>query len=48
MNYKLSSILNKPILYRLFSDIIGGSKLRKFFVEKHLRPKAGDVFLDIG
>lgn len=44
----LRSILAIPIVYRIFTKIIGGSRARVGFVRQYLKPKENDRILDIG
>ena len=37
-----------PRLYDLFQDLIGGNKLRRWFIQSHVRAKPGDKIIDIG
>jgi len=36
------------VLYNYFQDFIGGNRLRKWFIDTHVRAKAGDKVIDIG
>ena len=36
------------MLYNYFQDLIGGNRLRKWFIDTHVRAKAGDKVIDIG
>jgi SAM-dependent methyltransferase len=40
--------LRVPGLYKLFQDAIGGNRLRKWFIQTHVRAKPGDKVIDIG
>jgi len=37
-----------PILYNYLQDLIGGNRLRKWFIDTHVRAKPGDKVIDIG
>ena len=41
-------LLEKPALYQLFSRLVGAESSRAEFVEKYVRPRAGDAVLDVG
>jgi SAM-dependent methyltransferase len=45
---KLNAVLDVPIVYRLFTRVVGGRKGRTRFVCEHLRPSANERLLDIG
>ena len=42
------SILSAPSIYGLFNVLIGASRCRRIFVNKYVRPQAGNLILDIG
>jgi SAM-dependent methyltransferase len=44
----IRSVLSFPSIYRLFGWLIGGSSSRTTFVKNYIRPKTGDLILDIG
>jgi SAM-dependent methyltransferase len=41
-------ILANPIIYRLFSSIVGQGPARKVYVDDYIRPREGNRILDIG
>jgi SAM-dependent methyltransferase len=43
----LRSLLDVPILYRLFTRVLGGD-YRSTYVQQYVRPKSGDRILDVG
>src|ERR1700757_3122395 len=47
-NSGLQRWLKVPFLYNLFQDAIGGNALRRAFIQRHVRAKAGDKVIDIG
>lgn len=44
----LRSILGIPLVYRLFTTLVGGSRSRRRFVDEFIAPKGGEKILDIG
>jgi SAM-dependent methyltransferase len=44
----LQRLLKVPLLYNWFQDIIGGTSLRRKFIQNQMRAKAGDKVIDIG
>ena len=42
------SILLSPTVYRVFTDLVGGSRARTEFVRRYVRPRPGDRIVDIG
>lgn len=44
----LRFILASPLIYRLFSTMVGQGPARKVYVNDYIRPQAGDRILDIG
>jgi SAM-dependent methyltransferase len=44
----LKNILQISHVYRYFTELIGGMKVRKFWIEKYVRPWEGARLLDIG
>jgi SAM-dependent methyltransferase len=36
------------VLYNYFQDLIGGNRLRRWFIDTHVRAKARDTIIDIG
>ena len=47
-NTGITKWLRRPRLYELFQDAIGGNKLRRWFIQSHVRAKPGDKIIDIG
>jgi SAM-dependent methyltransferase len=47
-NSGLHRWLKVASLYNLFQDAIGGNALRRAFIQRHVRAKAGDKVIDIG
>ncbi|RYE84967.1 MAG: class I SAM-dependent methyltransferase, partial [Myxococcales bacterium] len=44
----LRSLLSHPIVYDSFQRILGDASARRRFSRDHLRPRPGDVLVDIG
>jgi SAM-dependent methyltransferase len=44
----MKGLLERPTLYRLFSRVVGAERSRSIYVSEHVRPRAGDMILDIG
>ena len=44
----IRSVLNFPQVYELFMDYLGAKELRRFFVDRCLRPQPKDRILDVG
>jgi SAM-dependent methyltransferase len=44
----LRDILAKPCIYSLFARFIGATRGRRLYIQRHVRPRAGDRILDIG
>jgi cyclopropane fatty-acyl-phospholipid synthase-like methyltransferase len=44
----LRDILAKARVYSLFARLIGATRGRQLYVQRHIRPRAGDRVLDIG
>ncbi len=42
------TILSRPLIYSAFQYLMGSHQIWSFFVKKIIRPKYGDVILDIG
>ena len=42
------SVMELATVYRLVQRILGGPAVHRYFVESHVRPRAGDRLLDIG
>ena len=47
-NTGITKWLRRPRLYELFQDAIGGNRLRRWFIQSHVRAKPGDKIIDIG
>ena len=45
---KLNSILEQPVVYKLFSALVGAQNSQSAFVNQYVRPVAGNRILDIG
>ncbi|OIQ99735.1 ubiquinone biosynthesis O-methyltransferase [mine drainage metagenome] len=45
---KLNSILELPVLYKLFSTLVGAQNSQSIFVNQYVRPVTGARILDIG
>lgn len=45
---KLNSILELPVLYKLFSTLVGAQNSQSTFVNQYVRPATGARILDIG
>ncbi len=45
---KLNSILEQPVVYKLFSALVGAQNSQSAFVNQYVRPAAGSRILDIG
>src|SRR5947207_11119554 len=45
---RLQSILAVPLVYRLFTSLIGGDYFRTTYINSYVCPRAGDRILDIG
>ena len=41
-------ILANPLVYRLFSTMVGQGSARKIYVSDYIKPQPGDRILDIG
>ena len=44
----LRGLLRYPAAYESLQSLMGGAQARKHFVDTHVRPKPGDIVLDIG
>lgn len=44
----IRGLLANPVLYQFVQSVMGGSRIRRPFVERHVRPKPGDRILDVG
>ena len=42
------SVMELATVYRLVQRILGGPAVHRYFVESHVRPRAGDRLLEIG
>lgn len=45
---KLNSVLEQPVVYKLFSALVGAQNSQSTFVNQYVRPVAGNRILDIG
>src|SRR5690349_4371496 len=45
---KLRNVLAKPWVYSSFARLIGATRGRQLYVQRHVRPRTGDRILDIG
>lgn len=45
---KFNSILEQPVVYKLFSALVGAQNSQSTFVNQYVRPAAGSRILDIG
>lgn len=48
INSGLRACLSQPLIYRLFSDLVGARRLRKLMTRDYLTASPGDRILDIG
>jgi SAM-dependent methyltransferase len=44
----LRSVLTLPWVYKALQTAIGAGKFRRYFIDRHVRPKSGERILDIG
>jgi 2-polyprenyl-3-methyl-5-hydroxy-6-metoxy-1,4-benzoquinol methylase len=44
----LRDVLAKPSIYSLFARFIGATRGRRLYIQRYVRPRAGDRILDIG